>query len=107
MPQEVKLIAEFTKCFQCGSEETISQIAMKPLIASGRYPVGTFSRLKVEVVPLDQPRFAGVAVPCVVTSYDVCAGCGKERCTRSEVISMPIQAPAPPPGNGHGGFPRN
>ena len=97
-PPEAKILADFPECPQCGSTQTLANEALKPLIEKGRFPVGTFGQLKQEVVPLEQPMFAGVTVPCLVTRYDICFKCGTPRCTRAEVVNAPIQAQAPPPG---------
>ena len=104
MAPEMKILAEFPRCYQCGSEETISQLAMRPLIEAGKYPIGTFSQLKQEIVPLEQPPLAGVAVPCIVSHFDVCAGCGKERLTRSEIIRMPLTMTIAQQGGNNGGI---
>jgi hypothetical protein len=106
MAPEVKILASFPDCPQCGSTETVAGEALKPLIAKNKFPPDVFAQLEQKVVPLEQPLFAGVTVPCLVTRYDVCFKCGTPRCTRAEIVNAPIQAQVPPPGN-NGGLRRN
>jgi hypothetical protein len=106
MAPEIKILASFPDCPQCGSTETVAGEALKPLIDKGKFPPDVFAQLKQEIVPLEQPMFAGVTVPCLVTRYDVCFKCGTPRCTRAEIVNAPIQAQVPPPGN-NGGLRRN
>jgi len=102
--QEPKTIAEFPKCSVCGSEETISQLATAPLKASGKIAQGTFTLLRQQVVPLEQPLLAAITVSCVVTLFDICAKCGTERCTLAQLIQAPVQMQPNPRGNGPGMF---
>jgi hypothetical protein len=88
---EPKIIAEFPKCQACGSEEKVSELGCAPLKASGKIPQETFTVLRQEVVPIEQPLFAGVSVSCIATFYDVCAKCGTPRCTRAAIVQAPVQ----------------
>ena len=99
---EPKIIAEFPKCPSCGSEEKVSELGCAPLKASGKIAQEVFTVLDQKVVPIEQPLFAGVAVQCIVTFYDVCAKCGTQRCTRAAIVSAPVQMQGVPnPGGNH------
>jgi len=106
MPKiEPKIIADFPNCPQCGSEETVSQLACAPLKETGKIDKEAFTVLRQNIVPIEQPMFAGVVVQCIVTLFDVCAKCGLERCTRAQIILAPVQVqgmPTHPGGNGPG-----
>jgi len=105
---EPKIIVEFPKCQACGSEEKVSELACAPLKASGKIAKETFTILRQEVVPIEAPLFAGVAVQCIATFYDVCAKCGTPRCTRAAIVTAPVQmAPGAPqhPGGQHSSRP--
>ena len=95
---ESKIIGDFPSCPDCGEIQTISQKAVEPLKESGKLPKDSFSRLETKIVPLEQPRLATVSVPCIVSHFDICASCGRQRCTRVEIINMPIQMAQPGPG---------
>ena len=100
MPGTPNIIKDFPKCPDCGSEETVSQLGCAGIKEVGKIPPDTFTSLKKEVIPLEQPQLAGVGVQCILSHFDICAGCGRERCTRSEIIMAPVQgAPSIPPGN--------
>lgn len=103
---EPKIIAEFPKCPSCGSEEKVSELGCVALKDSGKIPKETFTVLKQEVVPIEQPMFAGVAVQCIVTFYDVCAKCGTPRCTRAAIVSAPVQMQGMPQQTGGKNLPR-
>ena len=98
MATETKIIGDFPKCPWCGSEEKISEKGCADAKEKGKISKESFTSLKREVIPVEQPMMAGVTVPCILTYYDVCAGCGRERCTRSEIIQAPINAQIPQQG---------
>lgn len=85
------IIADFPECPVCHSTETVSSKGM--LIGIGdkseKYP---FSHLEQKLVPIEQPVMAGVMVKAILTHYDVCYKCGTYRCTRAELVSVPVQA---------------
>jgi hypothetical protein len=56
----------------------------------GKIAKDAFTHLEVMAVPLEQPAMAGVTVPTIIVHYDVCAGCGRRRCTRAEVIQAAV-----------------
>lgn len=99
---ETKILAEFPKCPDCGSEETVAQ---KALTDNKLDSEGTIAHLEVTVVPLKQPAMAGVMVPAIVVHWDVCLGCGRRRCTLAEVQQVPVMAP-PGMSPSKMGFPR-
>jgi predicted Fe-S protein YdhL (DUF1289 family) len=92
MSTEPKIISDFPKCPWCGSEETVSQKGCANAKEKAKIPKEVFTSLKREIIPVEQPVMAGLAVECIMTSFDICAGCGRERCTRAELIQAPIQA---------------
>jgi hypothetical protein len=97
-----KTIANFPLCINCGSDETISQIACAPLKESGKIPQDAFTSLKQQMTPLETPAKAIVSVQMITAYFDICAKCGQERCTRVQIVQMPIQMP--PQQTGGGGF---
>jgi hypothetical protein len=92
MANEPKVIGEWPVCKHCLSKETVAIKATQPLKDSGKLPKDTPVSLKREIIPLEQPMLQAIMVPCIVTYYDVCLGCGMERATRAEIIMAPIQA---------------
>ncbi len=98
---EPKIIKDFPNCPNCGSSETVAQLGTASLKALGKIPQEAFVSLRQAIIPLEQPQLAGVMISCIVTYFDVCAGCGRERCTRSEIIKAPVQGQ--PPQGGFGG----
>lgn len=106
---ESKIIADFPRCYNCNSEEKVSERGVADLIRSGKVSSNVFTCLRKDVVPLEQPMLAGVLAQCIITSFDICAGCGTERCTRAELQSLPVKMPDiphPGPGAGPGPFSR-
>jgi len=100
-----KIIGEFKKCPNCDSEELCAPIGCEGIV---EIPEGELATAKKEVVFLKQPQFAGVSIPALVYSYDVCAKCGTYRCVRVERQNIPVQAQQgmPPPSFGsQGGMP--
>jgi hypothetical protein len=92
MANEPRVIGEWPVCKHCLSKETVAIKATQHLKDSGKLPKDAPVSLKKEMVPLEVPQLAAVMVPCIVTYFDVCLGCGFERCTRAEIIMAPIQA---------------
>jgi hypothetical protein len=97
---ESKIIADFPVCPQCGSKEKISAMAVAPLKDVKKIAEDSFSHLKMETAPLQQPKMAGVMVPTVVTHYDVCGSCGLPRCTRAEIVMAAVVQRTPVPMSG-------
>jgi len=89
---EPRIIGEWPMCKHCGSLETVAIKATQHLKDTGKLAKDLPVSLKREVIPLEVPQLAAVMVPCIVTMFDVCLGCGMERCTRAEIIMAPIQA---------------
>ena len=100
---EPKIIADFPKCQACGSEEKVSELGCAEHKASGKIAKDIFTTLKQEIVPIEQPRFAGVMVPCIGTFYDVFGKCVTPRCTRASLVNAPIQMAGGPMPGGNGG----
>lgn len=98
MLQEI-IIAEFKKCRVCGCEETVAQKG-----AQGVIPEGTFVALEHKITPLEQPMLAVVTVKAIRYSEDICVECGTKRCTRADLIQIPIQM-LQQPGQQPGGTP--
>jgi hypothetical protein len=92
MPDE-KIIKDFPACPHCGSTETISGLATQEQKLKGKIPLNAFTSGRKEVYPIEQPALAVMTLECVMNFYDVCAGCGMERCTRSMLIKAPVQLP--------------
>jgi hypothetical protein len=88
---EPKIIADFPKCMDCGCEVTISRLGTAELRESGKLAEDAFTMLEQSIIPLEQPALAAVTVRCIQTFYDVCAECGRRRCTRAQVIQAPVQ----------------
>lgn len=61
---EPKIIAEFPTCPDCGSKVTVAQLAVAPFKESGKIPKEAFAALRKEIIPLEQPVLATIAVPC-------------------------------------------
>lgn len=96
MPIEPKIIAEFPKCPICGSIKRVSEMGCAELKEKGKIPKDTFTKMRAEAVPLEQPSFAGVGVDCIVNYFDACGNCGLERVTKSEIIKALVQMQPPP-----------
>lgn len=92
MPMETKIIKDFPKCPDCGSEEKISELGCAEFKEKGKIPKDAFTSLGQEIVPLEQPMMAGVTVSGILSRWDICGGCGRKRYTRSEVIQVPVTA---------------
>ena len=93
MPDNEKIIKDFPTCRICGSTETISGLATQEQKLKGKIPLNAFTSGRKEVYPIEQPALAVMTLQCVLNFYDVCAGCGIERCTRSMLIKAPVQLP--------------
>lgn len=91
MPSVPKLIAEFPKCFNCGSTEKVSELGCAEAKEKGKIAKDAFTTLRQQVTPLEQPTLAGLMVQVVVTYFDVCYKCGRERCTKAELVMAPVQ----------------
>jgi hypothetical protein len=78
---------EFKKCPDCGSEETVAFTLTK----------GKFNALEKIIVATEQPILAVASVKAICVDFDVCWNCGRRRCTKAEIISVPIQFQGPPP----------
>lgn len=68
----------------------MSELGCAGAKAKGKIPRDAFTRLRTEIVPLEQPAIAGVMVEAIVRHYDVCGNCGTERCTRAELLNVPV-----------------
>jgi uncharacterized Zn finger protein len=99
-----KIIKEYPNCPVCGGMETISHLAIKSQMESGRVKSGTFSSLRQQVTPLLPPMLAALTVECVLVHFDICAECGTERCTKAELIQAPVQARSPQGSQGFNPF---
>lgn len=106
---ETKVLKDFPVCPDCGSEETISKLGCADLVARGKLQEGAPTHLEVQVIPLEQPVMAGVMVQAIVVHWDICAGCGRRRCTWVDLQQVPVQFQGGMPqqrgGGGRGGFP--
>ncbi len=98
MPEQPKIIAEFPKCYICGSTERVSELACAEAKEKGKVARDVFTSLRKEVVSIEQPTIAGVMVQAALSHFDACGKCGAERCTRSELIKVPIQVQGMPQG---------
>jgi hypothetical protein len=106
---ESTILADFPVCSGCGSTNKISELSVETLKANGKIPADAFTCIRKVVSPLQQPVLAAITVPALVVSFDVCAACGTERCTRAEIVQMPIsmqtqQMPAQRKGNSNNQF---
>lgn len=90
MPEQ-KIIHETKQCRLCKTKETVSQKGCVGAKERGKIAKDAFTSLRKEVIPVEQPLMAGVAVECILVHYDVCAKCGFEYSTRSEIINAPVQ----------------
>jgi len=106
MPEKPKVIAEFKECPFCRPNffkrlllkilrksyhsETITQKATKDLKEAGRLPKEAFTSLSKQFVPLTDPRVA-LSVETLLVQYDVCTKCGRNHCTKAEVITGLVQ----------------
>jgi hypothetical protein len=95
---ETKLIKEFPVCPNCGSSELISKLGCAGLVEKGKIKADAPTHLEVQVIPIEQPMMAGVMVSAIVIHWDICAGCGRRRCTWADVQQVPVQM--------QGGMPR-
>lgn len=90
MANEPKIIADFPKCYHCGSTSKVSELGCAQFKENGKIAQDAFTSLRQSVVPIEQPKMAGVMIQAIATYYDVCGACGAERCTRSEVVMLPV-----------------
>jgi hypothetical protein len=105
---ESNIVAEFPKCYSCGSLDKVSEMGCAPSKATGKIAVDAFTILEQKITPIEQPVMAGVMVQAIIHSYDVCGNCGAPRCTRVELKALPVQMQGgmPPAGGNHrGGMP--
>ena len=89
MPEQPKIIREF-KCTKCGASETVTGLALQPLMDNGKIPKDTPYALRREPVPLLQPSQVALTAPVLVVSWDICAKCGTLYPVRAEVVEAPI-----------------
>jgi hypothetical protein len=94
---------EFKKCPNCGSTETVAELAVQEAEKTkGVKREGPFASLEKAAIPLADPgKTAKLTLPMVICHYDVCAGCGLRYCTKAEIIDAPITFTVkgqPPPG---------
>lgn len=90
-----KFPLEFHICHNCGCIETVAGLAYQEEIEAGnkRIPLDTFKALEAETRYLENPHTAVLNVAALVLSWDICAGCGKRRCTKVEKKSIPLTHP--------------
>lgn len=102
MPVEPKIIFEAPGCPnpKCNLwKGTVSQLGCEDAKSRGKIALEAFTKLGVEVVPLEQPVMAGVPVQAIAVYYDICSLCGTRYCTRAELLQVPVQMPGQmPPG---------
>lgn len=80
----------FPKCRECGSRDTVGAIG---LAGEPSYPEDTFGSIEKIFVPLqDITKLSIPSVRGILVHFDVCARCGTRRCTKAEVLSVPIPA---------------
>lgn len=84
------ILKEWPECPVCGSSETVSHMGTKSLRDRHLIAEDAFSRLRTQVTPLQSPKIAGVMAEAIAVHYDVCLGCGLERCTRAELVKVPV-----------------
>jgi hypothetical protein len=106
---ESRFPIEFPKCPNCGSTETVTELAVQEIEKrTGVKRGGPFASFEKVLAPLVAPqKVTGVTLPMLLCHWDVCAGCGQRRCTKAEIIDAPITM-AQPPGGRQGrppGFP--
>lgn len=89
---EQKILKEFPVCPDCGETETLSQLAWKETHADEKKP--PFTSFYKEALPLTdvsaQTMISLPIVPGLGIHRDYCAGCGRLRVTRSEIINIPM-----------------
>ncbi len=91
-------------CPHCGSIETVTQIAMEPLIESGKIAKGTpVSAQKIMVPLLPVEKITGLTATVLVIERDYCAECGTEYTIRVSTVEAPIQMKPPGGQNPFGG----
>lgn len=100
---ESRFPIEFKKCPNCGSTETVAELAVQEAEKTkGVRRETPFASLEKVIIPLANPgKTAKLTLPMVVCHYDVCANCGLRYCTKAEIIDAPIKFSLPgqpPPG---------
>jgi len=80
----------FPKCRECGSRDTVTAIG---LAEEPSYPKGAFGSIEKAFIPLqDLTKLSVPTVRGILVHYDVCARCGTRRCTKAEILSLPMPA---------------
>lgn len=90
---------DFPKCPNCGCKDTVSALACA---AEPSIPKGTFTSLDKLVTPIQDPaKMSLPSIKAIVTHYDICANpkCGLRRCTRAEIVSIPVTMAQRPSSN--------
>ena len=103
----MEIIASFPKCPKCGSEETVAKKGFTEMVAKGRIAKDAFLCIRTDqplVPPIQQSKvMALLTVDCIQLHWDLCLQCGQERCTRADLVTLPLQLQMQPPPNGMGG----
>jgi hypothetical protein len=92
MANEIKILHEVKKCPACGSMVTVSYLGCADAKAKGKIKPDAFTCLEQLPTPLEQPMLAGVMIDAILVCYDVCAQCGTQYSTRSQLIKVPVSA---------------
>ena len=102
MPSEPKIIFEAPGCPNpsCNQNKvTVSQLGCEDAKKRGKVEQDAFTRLGMDVVPIEQPAIAGVMVQAIASSWDICSICGTRYYTRAELLQVPVQGQMPGPSN--------
>lgn len=80
---------EFTECPVCHCKDTVCRLvsADEPSIPKGAF----VSFEKVFTAIQDLNKITTPTIRGVLNHYDICAKCGTRYCTKSEIITMPVQ----------------
>ncbi len=88
----------FPKCWNCGSEELVSQQATAEEREAGTMPKDIYLTTEATIIGVSPISGMGKAI---LVRYDICARCGTRRCTKAEretVALGPPPRPMPPMG---------
>lgn len=104
---EVKVLKVFEECADCGESKTITQLACEPLMEKAQMEPDAPVSMRKEPITLLPPQQVTLTMPLMVVHWDVCAGCGRQRCVRVETMDAPVTmqpGKGAGPGKGSGGL---
>ncbi len=102
---EIKVIAEFDECPECGCVATVTREAIQPFKDSGKIPQDAEVASRTFRLPLLQPTSVSLTCPVMQLCWDHCLECGREYLVKAVVVEAPLTVKDMPRGNPFGQMP--